>query len=164
MAGWGTKKPMSTKIPAAIEIRRGISRFMRSASLGGEELGQAGAAEGQKNAAEDDREDQEDLDRVGGFEAPEEPRVLREIGAGGVVLLPDQRVVAGDDEEGQLVDVGGARDLDGPRLVPRLREEERLGEERSEEEVRGRAIASSIAARPAMGRKFQIFPRWACPM
>src|SRR5882672_12464551 len=118
IAGCGTKKPMSTKIPAAIEIRRGISRFMRWASLGGEELGQGVVAERQQHAAGHDGQDEKDLDRVRRLEAPEELRVLGEIRARGVVLLPDERVIARDHEEGELVHVRGSGDLDGPRLVP----------------------------------------------
>src|SRR5256885_11615440 len=129
IAGCGTKKPMSTKIPAAIEIRSGISRFMRSASLGGEELGQTVVADGQQRAPGHDDQDEKDLDRIGRLEAPEKLRVLGEIRARGVVLLADERVVARDHEEGKLVHVRSARDLDGSGLMPRLgRSEEHTSE------------------------------------
>src|SRR5947207_12957433 len=102
IAGCGTKKPMSTKIPAAIEIRNGISRFMRSASRCGEKLGKTVVAERQERAPGHDGQDQKDLDRIGRLETPEKLRVLGEIRARGVVLLADERVVARDHEEREL--------------------------------------------------------------
>src|SRR5438093_6149390 len=103
IAGCGTKKPMSTKIPAAMEMRRGISRFMAPPSLGGEELRQPGMAHGQEHGSDHDRDDEEDLHRVRGLEASEKLRVLREVRARRVVLFTDEGVIARDDKEGELV-------------------------------------------------------------
>src|SRR5258706_8202054 len=134
------KKPMSTKIPATMEMMSGTSRFTAGPSLGGEEFGQERLAHGEQQHAHHDGGDEEDLDGVRGLEAAQEFRVLGEVRAGGVVLLADQRVVAGHHEERKLVHVGRARDLDGADLVTRLREEQRLREERTEEEVRRRPL------------------------
>src|SRR5262245_20355276 len=139
--GWGTKKPMRTKIPAAMEMMSGISRFTPESSLGGEELRQVRLSEREEQHADHDGPDQEDLDRVGSLEASEEPRVLGEVRARRVVFLADQRVVARHDEERKLVDVRRARDLDGSDLVPRLGQEQGLREEGAQEEVRRGTVA-----------------------
>ena len=66
----------------------------------------------QEDRADDDGEPDHRLGDVLSLDAPELRRFAREVGAGGVELLADQRVVAGADEEGELRDLGGARDLD----------------------------------------------------
>src|SRR2546428_10259099 len=125
---------MSTKIPTAMEIRRGISRFMVSyLSLRGEELCQPGMAHGQQHRANHDRDDEEDLHRVRGLEASEKPRILRQVRARRVVLLTDEGVIACDDKEGELVNVCGAGDLNRADLMSRFGQEERLGTERAQE-------------------------------
>src|SRR5262245_36769037 len=99
MEGCGTKNASSTKSPAISVIRIGTSRFTPDSSLGGEETAQPGLAERHEHAADHDDDDQKDLDGVRGLEAPEEPRIVREKRARRVVLLADQRVIAGDHEE-----------------------------------------------------------------
>src|SRR6267154_5924267 len=139
--GCGTKNPTRTKSSATMEMKSGTSRFTLGSSLGREELGQGGLPERQEQHTGHDGDDEENLHGVRGLEAPQELGVLREIRAGRVVLLADERVVARHHEERELVDVGRAGDLDRADLVSRFRQEQRLREEGAQEEVRRGAIA-----------------------
>src|SRR5207247_11274717 len=68
-----------------------------------------------------------------------------EIGALAAQLLPYQAVIACDDEERQLRDVVGPRDLDGARCEAGLSEQKRFRVERAHEDVRRRAVAHDDA-------------------
>src|SRR6185369_13291463 len=101
----GTKNDSSMNNPITAVTRSGSSRFMPGPLLGLHPQREPVHAERLEHAADEDGEDHEQLEHVGTLEAADEPRFAREVGAGGVELLADQRVVAGDDEERQLVDV-----------------------------------------------------------
>src|SRR5688500_13953936 len=102
------KKPMSV----------GSSRLSIACSRDVEPVGHDLAPlrlEARDQEAHGEEDQDHGLDEVHRLEAPEQLRLLREVRGDGEELLADQGVVAGDDEERELVDVAGPGDLDGAR-------------------------------------------------
>src|SRR4029450_4328705 len=99
---------------------------------------------GSESPGDHDR-DEDQLEVVLGLDGPDEAGLARQVRRGDEELLADERVVARDDEERQLVDVGCPRDLDRARAETRLRHQERLRVEGSHEEARGRQRAGGPA-------------------
>jgi hypothetical protein len=86
-------------------------------------------------------EEKERLPDVLAADRSEEHGLARQVGAGRVELLADERVVARRDEERKLRGIRGSRDLDGSRRLAGLGHDERLREEVSDEEIGRRALA-----------------------
>src|SRR6266498_1302011 len=109
---WGTKNPRIMSRPTTAVMNSGTSRFTPAPLLGHQPLREAVLVEGLEDAAEDHEHDDDQLDQVRALQASDQLRLARQVGARRVQFLPDQRIVARDDEERQLVHVGCTRDLD----------------------------------------------------
>src|SRR5260221_6612420 len=123
MSWWGTKNERIMSRPITAVMNSGNSRFTPALLLRRHPLGEPVDVGGLEQAAHDHDHDDGELDEVRALEAADQLGLARQVGAGGVQLLADQRVIAGHHEERQLVHVRGARDLDRPGREPRLGEQ-----------------------------------------
>src|SRR5438093_368502 len=105
-----------------------------------------------------DRGDREDpgLEVILRLDGADEPRLPGEVGCGDVELLADQRVVAGDHEEGKLVDVRGAGDLDRSGTEAGLRHQERFRIEGAHEQARRGTLSQDHSVRGGCERELLV--------
>src|SRR5580765_4372809 len=99
LTSWcGTKNDRIMKIPTTAVMNSGSSRFI-GLLLGRHPAREAVDVHGLEDAADYYGRDRHDLEQVAALEAPDQLGIAREIGARGVQLLPDQRVIARHHEE-----------------------------------------------------------------
>src|SRR5439155_7600888 len=122
------------------------SRFMASPrpgrrSLGLEQSRDPGRAQARRDDPGDPEQDDDRLRDVLPAHRTQENGLAGQVGARRVELFADQGVIARRDEKRKLGRVRLAGNLDRPGRLPRLRQDQRLREEITDEKNRGRPLA-----------------------